>query len=129
MLKVSNREIKITRGDTGYLCVKATLDNGEPVKFYSGDSMRLTVREEPNNGSEALITVYGTMSNGDDHFTIKIQPSATKSVPVGRYSADIQLIRKNGDVFTLFPNEIERRASVTDKINFGNFWILPEVTI
>lgn len=123
MILVGN-VLKHTKGDTGSITIKKILlGDGSEYTLQSGDTLTLTVRAIPKTSSTALIQVTSNTN------TLTIQPADTADVPVGKYSADIQLTTAGGEIYTIWPNKEQFSDNVqTRGINFENFWIWPEVT-
>lgn len=99
MLKVDDdNKIQLTRGDTARfeVGVKNEVDDSE-YELEDGDILRFTVKkssEDENSLIQKKIT-SGTL--------IHIEPEDTKSLPCGKYTYDVELTTKNGDVYTIIP--------------------------
>lgn len=98
MLHVSeNGEIELTRGDSAYLTVNVTKDDGEAYEFQNGDYLTLTLKKTVKDDTALLTkTIMGT-----DTFHIK--PKDTAELNFGKYKYDVQLTTKDEDVFTVIP--------------------------
>lgn len=108
MLYISGNNIKLTRGDTAYLTVPITMENGEEYAIQSGDTLIMSVKKSINDAE------YCFQKFIQNDTTIHIEPVDTEMLSFGKYRYDIQLNKANGDVYTL--------------IDVATFEILPEVT-
>lgn len=108
MLYITGNNIRLTRGDTAYLTVPITMDNGEEYAIQNGDTLVMSVKRTVDD-SEYCFQKFVQNDN-----TIHIDPVDTDVLPFGKYKYDIQLNKADGDVFTL--------------IDVATFEILPEVT-
>lgn len=119
MLKIENNKIYMVRGDDEVLQVAL-----EGYEMASGDTLTLTVRELPSNESKVLLS--STSAPGSNR--IVIRHADTTEVPVGAYSADVQLLTADGLRRTVWPTNItdptRQRAA-----NMKNFILVSEVTI
>lgn len=98
MLYVSeNGEIELTRGDSAYLKVNVTKDDGEAYEFQNGDSLTLSLKKSTKD-EEALMTKTAIASD-----TFHIKPKDTSGLSFGKYKYDVQLTTADGDVFTVIP--------------------------
>lgn len=121
---LENGVLKHTRGDTGGIKVTSIeLEDGTPYEMQDGDTLTFTVRQKPTTSSPVLISVSSTTDE------ITLAPEDTKDVPAGKYSADIQLNTRSGDIFTIWPEKAAPNGKIQPTTqNFENFWIWPEVT-
>lgn len=122
MLIIENDVINITKGDDGAVNVNVSV-GGEAYEMAANDILTLTVREKPEAASPALITIHGQPGSS----RIVIDSGATTNLEPGKYSADIQLTTETGLKYTVWP-ELEGSERYKVK-NWGNFVVMPEVTI
>lgn len=90
----SNNDIHLTQGDSAYLTVEITNDDGTPYNIKEGDTLTMTVKA--TNGTKIF---YKTVQAYE---SIIIEPKDTADVGVGRYKYDIQLNTEN-QVYTIIP--------------------------
>ena len=110
MFKVDkNFNITITKGDTGYLRLKAPrykIKEGDTVKFTVGYVQGVGVQKEKK------FQIEGTKEEGIAR--IKIEPKHTQSMDIGKYHYDIEITTTEKDVFTVIgPCEFEIVGGVT----------------
>lgn len=104
MLKITDTQIKLTKGDTAYLTVPLTHTVNGTKQAYTmqpTDTLTLTVSKSVNDDTTRQ---FQKVLTGTNQF--KIEPSDTRSVPLGKYHYDIQLDTASGDVFTVIENSI-----------------------
>ena len=94
MLTIKGNEIHLTQGDSAYLNVEITNDDGTPYAIKEGDSLTMTVKS--TNGTKIF------SKTGQAYESIIIEPQDTINVGVGRYKYDIQLNTEN-QVYTIIP--------------------------
>ena len=94
MLTIKGNEIHLTQGDSAYLNVEITNDDGTPYAIKEGDSLTITVKA--TNGTKIFSKTVQAYES------IIIEPKDTADVGVGRYKYDIQLDTEN-QVYTIIP--------------------------
>jgi hypothetical protein len=97
MLKISNNDISLTRGDTARLTVPTYIVIGEEKQPYTvkeDDVMKLTVKKEYRD--EPMIEKKITGSN-----SFHIKPEDTKPYDFGTYKYDVELTTVDGDNYTI----------------------------
>ena len=94
MLTIKGNEIHLTQGDSAYLNVEITNDDGTPYAIKEGDSLTITVKA--TNGTKIFSKTVQAYES------IIIQPNDTSDAGVGRYKYDIQLNTEN-QVYTIIP--------------------------
>lgn len=94
MLKVIHNRIYLTRGDTAYIEVDLTDENGNAIELEDDDQLIFTVKYSTSK-KNALLTK--TVNEG----LVTLSPDDTSDLDFGCYVYDIQLTRSNGDVFTI----------------------------
>ena len=88
----SNNDIHLTQGDSAYLNVEITNDDGTPYAIKEGDTLTMTVKA--TNGTKIFSKTVQAYES------IIIEPQDTINVGVGRYKYDIQLNTEN-QVYTI----------------------------
>ena len=88
----SNNDIHLTQGDSAYLNVEITNDDGTPYAIKEGDTLTMTVKA--TNGTKIFSKTVQAYES------IIIEPQDTINVEVGRYKYDIQLNTEN-QVYTI----------------------------
>lgn len=105
----ATNKISLTRGDTAYITVPITDDiSGKPYIMVASDTLTLTVKKRYTE-EEIKFQIVNTGTN-----MFHIKPEHTKDLDFTSYRYDIQLNKRNGDIFTV--------------IEQSTFEILPEVT-
>lgn len=104
MLKISNNNVSLTRGDTAWLTVDLENDLGddkkEPYEVQPDDNVTLTVKEDYEDETPLIeIKVKGT-----NEFHIK--PEHTKGLAFGEYKYDVQVTTPDGDNYTVIENKV-----------------------
>ena len=92
MLTIKGNDIHLTKGDSAYLNVEITNDDGTPYAIKEGDSLTITVKA--TNGTKIFSKTVQAYES------IIIEPQDTADVGVGRYKYDIQLNTEN-QVYTI----------------------------
>ena len=92
MLTIKGNDIHLTKGDSAYLNVEITNDDGTPYAIKEGDSLTMTVKS--TNGTLIF------SKTGQAYESIILEPKDTIDVGVGRYKYDIQLNTEN-QVYTI----------------------------
>lgn len=96
MLKVySDGAIDLTRGDTAYLSVTITDENGEEYEIQPNDTLTLSVKKAV---TDAEPCIQKTIKGGK---TFCLEPSDTSALDFGKYLYDVQLTTAYGDVSTV----------------------------
>ena len=94
MLTIKGNDIHLTKGDSAYLNVEITNDDGTPYNIKEGDTLTMTLKA--TNGTQIF------SKTGKAYESIIIEPQDTINVGVGRYKYDIQLNTEN-QVYTIIP--------------------------
>ena len=92
MLTIKGNDIHLTKGDSAYLNVEITNDDGTPYAIKEGDSLTITVKA--TNGTKIFSKTVQAYES------IIIEPKDTIDAGVGRYKYDIQLNTEN-QVYTI----------------------------
>ena len=121
MLVIEQGNIYMTKGDDAKIEVQL-FDGETEYTMTASDKLTLTVRDEPDGTEVFSVTATGTP-------TITIPHSATATVAVGKYSADIQLTRGSGSSATIttiwpLPN-VDIRGTMK---NMKNFILMAQIT-
>lgn len=120
--------IWLVRGDDERIDVPlyvAKNDELIPYEMQPGDTVTLTVRKEPDADSPILLQITGAPGQT----VIPIRHADTKNLPLGRYSADIQVLTADGLRKTVWP-DFEAGSSNRWKVrNTRNFYLVSEVTM
>lgn len=104
MLDIYKSAIFLTRGDTAYLqfpLYNVKFENGKrvsrtPYEMGATDTLTITVSKRPNDPASVIFSRTSTGSN-----SIKILPTDTSKEKVGVYRYDVELVKANGDIFTV----------------------------
>lgn len=105
-VKVKKNKIEMTRGDTLYLSVGLTRENGQEYIPASGDTIRFALKNRELNraGTDYLDDEPLIMKDVDmETMQLKLDPADTKSLGFGTYVYDMQITYANGDVDTFIP--------------------------
>ena len=96
MLRFEDNDIYLTRGDTAYIGLDLTDNEGEPFEGTLDDTVTFSVKKQIDETEDYAFQVSVPLG-----VNIKILPEHTKALEYGRYYYDIQLNMANGDVFTI----------------------------
>ena len=113
--------INLTVGDDASLSVPLKTDDGVPYEMDSSEYLIFNVREKANEESPLLINLRS--SSGDN--TINFSHADTADLKPGYYSAEVQLMARDGKRITVWP-----KLSGGSKISQGNrknFCLMSEV--
>ena len=106
--------VNLTRGDDAALTVALTGDDG-PYEMAEGEYLIFGLREMPTEDSALLLSLRS--NNGSN--IIRFAHSDTENLPIGMYSAEIQLMTENGDRVTVWPKLTgNSRISTANRKNF-----------
>lgn len=119
MFYIEDDKIYLTKGDSAAITM-TVLSGGTTYTLQNGDVLTLSVRKQPTEQSPLLLSVTATSTR------IVISHEDSKSIPAGKYSADVQLTTSGGERYTIWP---ELPAGKRHKAkNYANFIVMPEVT-
>lgn len=127
MFDVDSKNIYLTRGDYANIACNLKFKNEneewEDYEMQDGDFLTLTVREEASKQSPVLLEIISLTNE------LKFFNDDTKNIPIGNYSADIQLTLSDGKRFTFWPEVTkEDNYNFRKEKNIKNFFLLSEVT-
>lgn len=94
MLNINGSDIQLTRGDTAYIGLSITHDDGTPYTRVEGDRLLFTVKKSYNSDYEFLEKELSDMA-------ITIAPEDTQEMDYGNYWYDVELTTADGAVFTV----------------------------
>lgn len=121
--KKGNDIVNIHRGDDGALTIPLTdIATGEPYEMHPSEYIVFTVRArpDPENWPVLLEAESDPGSN-----VIGFTHAATAELDAGEYSADAQLMTRDGKRVTVWPKLMDRDRYL--KENRKNFCLMPEV--
>lgn len=108
MLRIEDGNIYLTKGDTAYLQVDVTFDDGTAYEPFTGDTITLSVKTD----TEATDYVFTKTVNIGEMFYI--EPEDTAEQEVGKYYYDVQVNTAAGEIFTVIePSGFYIRSEVT----------------
>lgn len=114
--------INLTRGDDAIISIPLHFDsNNEEYVMSENDYLVFSVREKPMEESELLIEIESARGSN----TISIEHNDTADLPVGYYSAEVQLMTSEGKRITVWPTLTGNGRTNTS--NRKNFCIMTEV--
>lgn len=119
MLIIEDDVMYINRGDDAVFNVIIKDDKGQNYEMVAGETLTMTVRELPTEDSEILMQIVSESN------AFKIKHVDTCNIPIGKYSFDVQLNDRYGDIHTVFPI-LNSHGKIK---NWKNFIVDPEVTI
>ena len=115
--------INIHRGDDGALTIPLKdRETKQPYTLHETEYIIFSVRERPDESSPLLLEAETEPGSNVVVFTHE----ATVAMEVGEYSADAQLMTRDGLRDTVWP-ELKGKDR-TSKENRKNFCVMPEVT-
>ena len=119
MVGIMNKNgIIIRRGDSFDILIHFKNKHGDNLNLEAC-SIKMSVKNI--GGTTPLFSILGEIiSQEEGKARIKILPKHTKISPED-YAADIQLTLKNGDVHTVYPQDINKTAvfRITDDVTEG----------
>lgn len=107
MFAIKDNDISLTRGDTLFLTVDLTDNEGDPYESQEGDSIRFAMKKKIS--STQLIMLKNIPI---DTMTFEIEPEDTKELSYGTYVYDIELTDSHGHVTTV----ILGKFKITDEV-------------
>lgn len=103
--KMSREGIIVRQGDSFDILLHFRKKDGSDFDI-TGCSLKMTVKKEKEE--TPIFTAEGIILDGlKGNAIIKLSPENTE-VPVGDYVTDIELHLQNGDVHTIFPENLAR---------------------
>lgn len=108
MLKITNNNIMLTRGDSAMLTLNVKDDSGVTYD-YSSDLTQFTVKRN-------CVTTDIVLQKTFTGTTITILPSDTKDLNYQDLKYDVQIITSGGAVYTVIP---PHDFILTDEVNFN----------
>ena len=121
MIYVENDVIHINRGDDGEIIVPLETYDGETFYLAEDEYLIFGVREKPTADSELLLEIQS--EPGSNY--IPFAHADTVDIPIGFYSAEIQLMTSDGQRVTVWPWLKGSKRTSTD--NRRNFCLMTEV--
>ena len=94
MLKVTNSEIQLTRGDSAYFNIEISLEDGTKYLRQDGDKLIFTIKKSYNSDYEFLQKEISGLA-------LEIVPEDTQELDYGSYWYDIQLNTADGATYTV----------------------------
>lgn len=123
MIYIENDVINLNRGDDAALTVP--LKNTDKSVYTLGENEYLIfgLREQPIEDSELLLEIQTELGSN----VIRFRHNDTKDIPVGFYSAEIQMMTSDGQRITVWPKL--SGSNRTSKSNRKNFCLMTEVVL
>lgn len=115
------KDLKLTRGDTGMYAVDLRDANGNEMAFNEGIKMYFTVKANANTTDVSFQKSIGngiTYSQTDKKYHIVISPTDTANLNYGFYLYDIT-VKKENDRFTVVKGKFTIDYEVTFIENEG----------
>lgn len=107
MLYVEGNTIRLTRGDTAYIHIPLTTNDGT-YEMLPEDTLTFSVKKSTRETDY----LFQKIITGSDIF--HIEPTDTAGLAFGKYIYDVQLNTKDNDVYTVIPpSKFEVLAEVT----------------
>ena len=106
MVKVKDKTITMTRGDSAHIEIQMEYEGGMPYEAIRGDVIRFTVKKNYGDNTPLIvIDIEPYVPDGEETELVEsvelhILPSHTRDLEYGSYRFDIQLLRVNGDIDT-----------------------------
>jgi hypothetical protein len=121
LIYVEKDVIHLTRGDDGEIVVPLETYDGEPYVMGEDEYLIFGVRERPIASSELLLEIQS--EPGSNY--IPFAHDDTVDIPIGFYSAEIQLMLSDGQRTTVWPLLSGSKRTSTE--NRRNFCLMTEV--
>lgn len=99
MLKVSRNKISLTRGDTAYLKLDITDENGDSYELSDGDTIYFRIAEYGTSGRLLLEKTVNTES-----LTLELKPEDTCGLEFRTYRYEVEVVTESGEHFTVIEN-------------------------
>lgn len=106
MVRVTDKTITMTRGDSAHIEIQMEYEGGVSYEALRGDVIRFTVKKNYGDTTPLIvIDIEPYVPDGEDMELVEsvelhILPSHTRDLEYGSYRFDIQLLRINGDIDT-----------------------------
>lgn len=106
MVKIKDKTITMTRGDSAHIEIQMEYEGGESYEALHGDVVRFTVKKNYGDTTPLIvIDIEPYVPDGEETELVEsvelhILPSHTRDLEYGSYRFDIQLLRVNGDIDT-----------------------------
>lgn len=113
--------INLTRGDDAVITIPMKTDDGNEYDMDATEYLIFSVREKASENSDLLIELESEHGTND----IKIAHEHTMNLPVGFYSAEVQLMKSDGKRVTVWPKLTGGMR--TSSQNRKNFCLMSEV--
>jgi len=123
MIYIENDVINLNRGDDAVLTVPLYSTDGSEYNLGSNEYLIFGLREKPIKESELLLEIQSTPGEN----VIKFRHDDTKDMPVGFYSAEIQLMTDDEQRVTVWPKLTGNNRTSTS--NRKNFCLMTEVVL
>lgn len=102
--KITPYMVEVRQGDSFDIIVNFKDQSGNPMDIHYSE-VKMQVRSKQNT---LMFSVIGDNINPEKGVSlIKISPNET-SIPVDDYNSDIQVAFKNGDVHTIWPQDVNK---------------------
>lgn len=106
MVKIKDKTITMTRGDSAHIEIQMEYEGGMSYEALRGDVIRFTVKKNYGDTTPLIvIDIEPYVPDGEETELVEsvelhILPSHTRDLEYGSYRFDIQLLRVNGDIDT-----------------------------
>lgn len=123
MIYVDGNVVNLTRGDDAVLTVP--LKNTDKTEYVLGEQEYLIfgLKKYPTDESELLLEISSEPGSN----VIRFRHNDTKDLKVDMYSAEIQMMTRDGQRVTVWPKLTGRER--TSKENRKNFYLMSEVVL
>lgn len=123
MIYVDGNVVNLTRGDDAVLTVP--LKNTDKTEYVLGEQEYLIfgLKKYPTDESELLLEIHSSLGSNE----IRFRHDDTKDLLVGDYSAEVQLMTRDGQRVTVWPKLTG--SARTSKQSRKNFYLMSEVVL
>ena len=121
MIYIENDVINLTRGDDATLTVPLTTGDDQTYEMGTDEYLIFGVKETPNEEAQIIFEINSSLGEN----VISITHEDTYQLPVGFYSAEIQLMTSDGKRITVWPKLTGNQR--VSKSNRKNFCLMTEV--
>lgn len=121
MIYIENGVIHLTRGDDAAFVVPLKTLDGEEYQLSGAEYLIFGVRERPAEDAAVVLEV----SSAPGENVITLAHGDTDGLPVGFYSAELQLMLEDGKRVTVWPKLTG--SGRTSRGNRRNFCLMTEV--
>lgn len=112
MLKISRNKITLTRGDTAYLKLSLTDENGNAYVPAENDTIYFRLKKSAFSNNLPFEKTANI-----DTLILELKPEDTAGLEFGSYRYEIELVTEEGEHFTIIENAL---IEITPELEYHN---------